>query len=174
METGKSINDYGETIISFDLAIDILMDGGDPFDLILSDQKEIDQFNLNCKDVLSSNLKMKPETSGISVEDFHKERSSNWRIPDKYKEMDIYNYVLSLAKTQIEIDRVNAEWIEYKKFGVEVALPFFVYFVDTMRKEGVVWGVGRGSSVASYILYLIGVHRIDSIKYELDINEFLK
>ena len=35
-------------------------------------------------------------------------------------------------------------------------------------------GVGRGSSVASYILYLIGVHRIDSIKYNLDWKEFLR
>jgi DNA polymerase III alpha subunit len=43
-----------------------------------------------------------------------------------------------------------------------------------MRENDIVWGVGRGSSVASYTLYLIGVHKIDSIKYELDINEFLK
>jgi DNA polymerase III alpha subunit len=48
------------------------------------------------------------------------------------------------------------------------------YLVDTLRKNNVVWGVGRGSSVASYILYLIGVHKVDSIKYNLDINEFLK
>jgi DNA polymerase III alpha subunit len=38
----------------------------------------------------------------------------------------------------------------------------------------VLWGVGRGSSVASYCLYILGVHKVDSIKYELDIHEFLK
>jgi DNA polymerase III alpha subunit len=48
------------------------------------------------------------------------------------------------------------------------------YLVDTLRKNIIVWGVGRGSSVASYILYLIGVHRIDSLYYDLDIAEFLK
>ena len=53
-------------------------------------------------------------------------------------------------------------------------LHFMKYLVDTLRKNNVVWGVGRGSSVASYILYLIGVHKVDSIKYNLDINEFLK
>jgi DNA polymerase III alpha subunit len=37
-----------------------------------------------------------------------------------------------------------------------------------------VWGVGRGSSVASYVLFLIGVHRIDSMKYNLDYKEFLR
>jgi len=49
-----------------------------------------------------------------------------------------------------------------------------IYFVDTLRKHNILWGVGRGSSVSSYILYLIGIHRIDSIKYNLNIGEFLK
>jgi DNA polymerase III alpha subunit len=43
-----------------------------------------------------------------------------------------------------------------------------------MRSNNIVWGVGRGSSVASYVLYLLGVHKVDSIKYGLDIREFLK
>jgi DNA polymerase III alpha subunit len=48
------------------------------------------------------------------------------------------------------------------------------YVVDTLRANGVVWGVGRGSSVASYCLFLLGVHKIDSIKYKLSIGEFFK
>ena len=43
-----------------------------------------------------------------------------------------------------------------------------------MRKNSVLWGLGRGSSVASYVLYLLGVHRINSLYYDLDIKEFLK
>jgi DNA polymerase III alpha subunit len=53
-------------------------------------------------------------------------------------------------------------------------LQLLIYIVDTMRKHNIVWGVGRGSSVASYCLYLIGVHKIDSLKYNLNIREFLK
>jgi len=53
-------------------------------------------------------------------------------------------------------------------------LKWMKYFVDTCRTNRVVWGVGRGSSVASYVLYLIGVHRIDSMKYNLDWQEFLR
>jgi hypothetical protein len=49
-----------------------------------------------------------------------------------------------------------------------------LYALFTMRENKIVWGVGRGSSVASYVLFLIGVHKINSIKYNLDINEFLK
>ena len=53
-------------------------------------------------------------------------------------------------------------------------LFYLKYLVDTMRGNSIVWGVGRGSSVASYVLYLLGVHKVDSIKYDLDINEFLR
>jgi DNA polymerase III alpha subunit len=53
-------------------------------------------------------------------------------------------------------------------------LRFLVYIVDVMREQDIVWGVGRGSSVASYVLYLIGVHKIDSLYYDLDIAEFLR
>jgi DNA polymerase III alpha subunit len=46
--------------------------------------------------------------------------------------------------------------------------------VDTFREEKIVWGVGRGSSVASYVLYLLGVHKVDSLKYNLNVDEFLR
>ena len=55
-----------------------------------------------------------------------------------------------------------------------MVLKTMKYIVDTLRKHDVVWGVGRGSSVASYALYLIGVHKIDSVKYNLPIDEFFK
>jgi len=43
-----------------------------------------------------------------------------------------------------------------------------------MRNNHVIWGVGRGSSVASYVLYKLGVHRIDSLFYDLSVDEFLR
>ena len=66
------------------------------------------------------------------------------------------------------------EMHEFKQRGMYPVLKFLKYLVDTCDKNNVVLGVGRGSSVASYCLYLLGVHRINSIKYELDIKEFLK
>jgi DNA polymerase III alpha subunit len=53
-------------------------------------------------------------------------------------------------------------------------IQILIYIIETMRKHKLVWGVGRGSSVASYVLYLLGVHKIDSLKFNLDIQEFLK
>ena len=46
--------------------------------------------------------------------------------------------------------------------------------MSVIKDNNIVYGVGRGSSVSSYILYLIGVHRVNSLKFNLDIKEFLK
>jgi|SRR6056300_211073 DNA polymerase III alpha subunit len=100
--------------------------------------------------------------------------STNWFMPNNYKEMDIKKYVLDLCKTQEELDRVNIELVEYEKRNLIMLLKQMKYIVDTLRKHNIVWGVGRGSSVASYVLHLLGVHKIDSIKYDIPLNEFFK
>jgi DNA polymerase III alpha subunit len=53
-------------------------------------------------------------------------------------------------------------------------LRWLKYFVDTCEANNIVRGVGRGSSVASYVLYVLGVHQVDSVKYNLDWQEFLR
>ena len=68
------------------------------------------------------------------------------------------------------IEELNA----YDERGLIPVLRYMIYLVDTMRENNIVWGVGRGSSVASYVLYLIGIHRINSIQYNLDYKEFLR
>ena len=62
----------------------------------------------------------------------------------------------------------------YQERNLFDLLRYLKYLVDLMRKNRLIWGVGRGSSVASYVLYLLGVHRIDSMYYDLDPSEFLR
>ena len=83
-------------------------------------------------------------------------------------------YIASKCVTADQLQRVKTELELYKKFQLEKLLRFLIYLVDTLRENKIVWGVGRGSSVASYVLYLIGLHKVDSLKYNLDINEFLR
>lgn len=99
---------------------------------------------------------------------------SDWFMPDEYKQLDIENWVLCQAPDVLSYNRVVEELAEYKQRNMLDLLRWLKYFVDTCEKEGVVWGIGRGSSVASYVLYLIGVHSVDSIKYNLDWQEFLR
>ena len=97
-----------------------------------------------------------------------------WFMPYEYKQLTIQNYVLNKCKTDKEIERVSEELKAFRERDMFNLLRYMVYLVDFMRENNIVWGVGRGSSVASYVLYLIGVHRIDSIQYGLDWREFLR
>ena len=98
-----------------------------------------------------------------------------WFMPQEYKELDVYSFVMNKAGDDLaELERVEEELAQFRVRGMNNLLRYMVYLVDFMRENNIVWGVGRGSSVASYVLYLIGVHRIDSIKYNLDWREFLR
>jgi DNA polymerase III alpha subunit len=97
----------------------------------------------------------------------------NWMIPKEYKEFDIEKFLIDQCPEQ-NYDRLIKELELYQKHDMVIVLKAMKYLVDIFRKNNIVWGVGRGSSVASYALYLIGVHKIDSVKYNLPIEEFFK
>lgn len=97
----------------------------------------------------------------------------DWMLPEKYLNMNIEQYLFDRCPIQNQ-ERLTKELELYNKNKMFPVLKAMVYIVDVMRKHNIVWGVGRGSSVASYALFLIGIHKIDSVKYNLSINEFLK
>ena len=109
-----------------------------------------------------------------TVEEFDSVLQKNWRMPKEYRELDIAEYILGLCREEHELQRVGQELLLYQERDLFDLLRYLKYLVDTLRKNNVVWGVGRGSSVASYVLFLLGVHKIDSLYYNLDIEEFLK
>jgi DNA polymerase III alpha subunit len=110
----------------------------------------------------------------VSIEEFDKINQSNWHMPKEYYELDIAKWVLDQCKNEAELQRAGEELIKFQERNMFVLLQYLKYLVDTMRKNNIVWGVGRGSSVASFVLFLIGIHRINSLYYQLDIGEFLK
>jgi DNA polymerase III alpha subunit len=99
--------------------------------------------------------------------------TNNWFIPEKYKNMDIEKFLVDQCPEE-NYDRLQQELELYDKNQMIPVLKTMKFIVDTLRENRVIWGVGRGSSVASYVLYLIGVHKIDSVKYKLPIDEFFK
>jgi len=113
-------------------------------------------------------------TINQTVEEFDQTLQKNWHMPVEYKILDIAEYVLGLCQQDHELQRVAQELLLYQERDLFDLLRYLKYLVDTLRQNNIVWGVGRGSSVASYVLFLIGVHKIDSLYYNLDIDEFLK
>lgn len=118
---------------------------------------------------------LEPYQTHIKTEDYDLACQKNWLMPDEYKQMDIEAWLKEQCPPwDPQATRLEEELVQYKARNMLDLLRWLKYFVDTCSKENIVWGVGRGSSVASYILYLIGVHNIDPIKYNLDWQEFLR
>lgn len=97
-----------------------------------------------------------------------------WLMPEEYKTLDIAQYVLDQCQGEAELQRAGKELLMYQERELLPLLQYLKYLVDTMRKNNIVWGVGRGSSVASFVLFLLGIHRVNSLFFDLDIEEFLK
>lgn len=110
----------------------------------------------------------------LSLQEYHGKNQQEWFMPQEYADMDIAKWVLEQCADQNEMQRAGTELLEYAKRDLLPLLQYLKYLVDTMRKHNVVWGVGRGSSVASFVLYLIEVHRIHSLKNNLNFDEFMR
>jgi len=114
------------------------------------------------------------ENDGELVPDWDSTKQRNWHMPQEYRDLDIAEHILSLCKTDAELQRVGEELLLYQERDLFNLLKYLHYLVNVMKQNNVIWGVGRGSSVASYVLYLLGVHRINSMFYDLDPKEFLR
>lgn len=165
---------YGQAHITTEDATDLLYLKPD-LDLSNLRFDNPDQFNAAVK-VLYSDFKelQQYQQFDFDIEQFDQRNQSVWRMPEEYVKLDIARWVLDQCATDPELQRVADELLLFQERDLFNLLRWLKYFVDTMRANNVVWGVGRGSSVASYVLYLIGVHRINSMYYDLDISEFLK
>lgn len=115
-----------------------------------------------------------PVEEDLPITEYDELQQKQWFMPDEYYTFDIKTYCLEKCILPEEIQRINEEYAEFQKRGLVPLLQWLKFFVDTCIDHGILWGVGRGSSVASYLLYLLGVHKINSIKYNLDWKEFLR
>jgi DNA polymerase III alpha subunit len=110
----------------------------------------------------------------LSIDEFDSKAQDLWFMPESYYSFDVQEYCISKCKSTVEKERVLAELTEFKNRNMIRVLQWLKFFVDTCLEENIIWGVGRGSSVSSFVLYLLSVHKIDSIKYNLDWREFLR
>jgi DNA polymerase III alpha subunit len=109
-----------------------------------------------------------------SVTKFDENNQNNWLMPKEYYDLDIASYILDKCKGDAELQRAGQELLLFQERGMFDLLRYLKYLVDVMRENDIVWGVGRGSSVSSFVLFLLGVHKINSLYYDLSIDEFIK
>lgn len=169
------VNMYGQAILSSDQLRELLLQGKNIGHLNVVKDDEINLYE-KFQDILlrQRTIFLDAPEEILSFDDFHQQKSDEWIFPLEYQQIDVYKWLIDKCKTQKEIDRVNEEYTLYKDRDLIMLLRLFIFLVDYMRKNKFIWGVGRGSSVSSYILYLIGVHHVDSLKYNFDIKDYLK
>ena len=156
--------------------IDMIYSGhSDKVHVVLCDANDdVDRFNAAMEEQGMDPLQ-KYIPLDVDQKSFDDVCQSEWFMPEEYKTLNVYDYVMNKAGDDLaELERVEEELAQFKVRGMDNLLRYMIYLLDYMRENGIVWGVGRGSSVASYVLYLIGVHRINSIQYDLDWREFLR
>jgi len=166
---------YGQAYCAANDLCDLLYDNPD-LDLGNFEVDDPEIYNMAVKHFYADLPKLKKftPTDYGSIENFDHSNQNTWLMPKEYKELDIAQHVLDLCKNDAELQRAAAELFEFQDKDLFNLLKFMKYLVDTMRKNNIVWGVGRGSSVSSFVLYLLGVHKINSLYYDLDYKEFLK
>lgn len=170
------IDEYGTVTATQEEVIEYLRKNPD-FDIssvFIIDGEEYNRSVDNCFPDLVKVKLCKDKKYDCSPEEYHKKLQKTWIMPDEYKLLDISSFLISKCKSEKELKRVNEELKLYEKYEILDILKYLKYLKDVADKNNIVWGVGRGSSCCSYCLFLLKIHRVDSIKYELDIKEFLK
>ena len=165
---------FGQLIISSDDLCDLLYKNPE-LDISIFKITDPCEYNNGIKSLHSEWSKLnKFANQYSSVEEFDHDNHADWFISDNYKNFPIEEWLINQCSSDIQLARVQEEIILFKLHNMFDVLIYLKYLIDTLRDNKIVWGLGRGSSVASYCLYLIGVHKIDSIKYNLDWQEFLR
>lgn len=109
-----------------------------------------------------------------TISDFHHNNQQIWYMPDEYKNFDIETYIKLKCNNDEELNRAEYELVLFKQYELVDMLKYMVYLIDIMKENNIIWGVGRGSSVASFVLFLIGLNKVNPMKFNLNIKEFLK
>jgi DNA polymerase III alpha subunit len=174
-ESRVKINKYGQAILSSDNLRNLILQGKSISHLNVIQDSETELFQQYQSELLSETITFLDEPEELlSFDEFHENCAKEWVFPVIYQQINVKTWLLDKCKTQIEVDRVNEEYKLFEERNLIMLLRLFIFLVNYMRENKLIWGIGRGSAVSSFCLYLIGIHRVDSLKYNLNIKDFLK
>jgi len=154
------------TLVEKDL-VELLYQG--KMGLLTADQELLTAYTTGCRA-----LGQKQIFSVVELPDSVEEAVKQWNTPQHIEELDLDLYFANKVNTLEEALRVVEELNLYREKKMIPMLRFMIHLVEIMKDNQIVWGVGRGSSVSSFLLYLVGLHSINSVKYDLDIREFIR
>lgn len=171
----RIITDKGEVIAKYDLLVKKALSGVVFTDLLSEHHPDVERYNLRCPDNAISIW----DDTGIETLEGPDPETYDWTIPKNYLELDIKTIAIDCLKskgldTEEYTDRLLWELEEMERKDMFPFIRCLLYVVDQFHKHNVVWGVGRGSSCASLVLYVLGINRVDPCKYDIPAEEFFK
>ena len=89
------------------------------------------------------------------------------------KNQSLYNFFNQKNLSLEEKRRLNFELKTIEKLHVENYILTVKKLVDTAKKYGISIGPGRGSAVGSFLVYLLGITKVNPLKYDLLFERFL-
>jgi len=166
-------NKHGDVIFSEEDALELLY-ANPEFDISRLFFEDTAKYNKALEELALDLPKINTTPPREPLAEFDHKNINTWHMPQKYYNINVLEWLLERCQNDDERQRVQLEYSLFEKKQFIKVLQFLIYFVDTLRANNIVWGVGRGSSVASFCLFLIGVHKINPLLYNLDITEFLR
>jgi len=167
----------GVSVIPPEMVADILLHGSSPTEIrVTQDSWEIQQFNFNCDEgdeIKFNNDEVKLDTSWNLPEDWASLTIDQVQhlIVDKATDV-ISRSNYTEAQVSKAYSRIEKEIKEIEKRNMMDFLKTIMYVLDTFKKNDICWGVGRGSSCASYVLFVLGLHVVDCVKFGVPMEEF--
>tara|TARA_R110000868_G_scaffold130758_2_gene340597 strand:- start:5238 stop:5756 length:519 start_codon:yes stop_codon:yes gene_type:complete len=128
----------------------------------------------NTKIIDSHEQQLYTQAQELCAHSWNQQQSFDWFTPEPWQSWDVESWCRQQCKSSQELARCNQELDLYMQGNLIPMLRHLKYILDGWRNNNTVWGVGRGSSISSYVLYLLGVHKINPLSYNLDYQEFFK
>lgn len=104
-----------------------------------------------------------------------------FNVPEGFEDDNAYLRHLVMEKltsrypepTDVVYERLNYELSVIESMGVSSYMLITWDVIEFLRREGMFTSPGRGSSAASIICYILGITKVDPIKYGLIFERFL-
>lgn len=178
----RVVLDTGEVVAKYDLVRARLRSSQDPSLMRALVQNSLEQYEIRefnrfaQRDDPKFKIFVEGEIEGPPPSSYE------WTIPEAYRTLDVVDRAVEgLVRLNLPDDvlpiyqqRLAEELGEMEHRGMFDFIRSLIYVTDQFRARDVVWGVGRGSSCASLVLFVLGVNKVDPVKYDIPIEEFLK
>lgn len=168
------IADTGEVLVKYDAVFKLFRNDERIDGIKVFEHEDVRLYNMRrSENILQiGHMDGVTEVPPVSAYDFN--------IPGKYLTLDVEEHLAGKLVEKFPelpeeyMDRLVLELNMMRDREMEGLLRVLVYLFDTFESNNVVYGIGRGSACASLVLFLIGIHMVDPIKYDIPIGEFLR